>query len=205
MGRTVTDNCYQNDDPSLLAQAGVATYPRSDAFCHLAPPWSSGTQVKFMAVYPLPWGIQTSAIYQNSSGIPITAQLVVPNAAVAPPLGRNLGSCRGAETCNGNVTVDLIPPTEVFEPRLQQLDLRLFANHPARWDAEAAGRPGYLQPVQRKQRHQHEHGLRFGLAGCSADSRRPPGEDRRAVRLLTGLDRRSWGVARSHFLRPVTS
>jgi hypothetical protein len=124
MGRTVTDNCYQNDDPSLLAQAGVATYPRSDAFCHLAAPWSSGTQVKFMAVYPLPWGIQTSAIYQNSSGIPITAQLVVPNAAVAPSLGRNLGSCRGAETCNGNVTVDLIPPTEVFEPRLQQLDVR---------------------------------------------------------------------------------
>jgi hypothetical protein len=50
---------------------------------------------------------------------------VVPNAAIVPSLGRNLGSCRGAATCNGNVTVDLIAPTEVFEPRLQQLDLRL--------------------------------------------------------------------------------
>jgi flavoprotein len=54
----------------------------------------------------------------------LTAQLVVPNAAVAQSLNRNLGSCRGAVTCNANVTVDLIPPTQVFEPRLQQLDLR---------------------------------------------------------------------------------
>jgi len=124
VGRTVTDNCYQNDDPSLLGQNAVATYPRTDAFCHLAPPWSAGTQVKLMAVYPLPWNIQTSAVYQNSPGIPITAQYVVTNAAIVPSLGRNLASCRGAATCNANVTVDLIPPTVLFEPRLQQLDLR---------------------------------------------------------------------------------
>jgi hypothetical protein len=124
VGRTVTDSCYQNDDPSLSAQGAVATYPRSEAFCHLVPPWSAGTQVKFMAVYPLPWGVQTSAIYQNSPGIPITAQLVVNNAAIVPSLGRNLGSCRGAATCNANVTVDLVPPTTLFEPRLQQVDLR---------------------------------------------------------------------------------
>jgi hypothetical protein len=124
VGRTVTDNCYQNDDPSLLGQNAVATYPRTDAFCHLAPPWSAGTQVKLMAVYPLPWDIQTSAIYQNSPGIPITAQYVVSNAAIGPSLGRDLASCRGAATCNANVTVDLIPPTAMFEPRLQQLDLR---------------------------------------------------------------------------------
>ena len=124
VGRTVTDNCYQNDDPSLLGQNAVATYPRTDAFCHLAPPWSAGTQVKLMAVYPLPWNIQTSAVYQNSPGIPITAQYVVTNAAIVPSLGRNLASCRGAATCNANVTVDLIPPAVLYEPRLQQLDLR---------------------------------------------------------------------------------
>ena len=124
VGRTVTDNCYQNPDPSLFGQNAVATYPRTDAFCHLAPPWSAGTQVKLMAVYPLPWNIQTSAVYQNSTGIPITAQYVVTNAAIVPSLGRNLASCRGAATCNANVTVDLIPPTVLFEPRLQQLDLR---------------------------------------------------------------------------------
>ena len=124
VGRTVTDNCYQNDDPSLLGQLAIATYPRTEEFCHLAPPWSAGTQVKLMAVYPLPWDIQTSAIYQNSPGIPLTAQYVVSNAAVVQSLGRNLGSCRGAATCNANVTVDLIPPTVLYEPRLQQLDLR---------------------------------------------------------------------------------
>jgi len=131
-GRTTTDNCYQNGDPSLTAQVfpGVLVLPatstiaRSTAFCDVAPPWSQSTQVKFMAVYPLPWHIQTSAIYQNSSGIPITASYVATNAEVLPSLGRNLGSCRGAATCNGNVTVELIPPNSVFEPRLQQVDLR---------------------------------------------------------------------------------
>ncbi|MBI4885616.1 MAG: TonB-dependent receptor [Acidobacteria bacterium] len=124
LGRTVTDNCYQNDDPSVLGQNALATYPRTEAFCHLAPPWSAGAQIKLIAVYPLPWSIQTSAIYQNSPGIPLTAQYVASNAAIVPSLGRNLGSCRGAATCNGNITVDLIPPTVLFEPRLQQLDLR---------------------------------------------------------------------------------
>ena len=132
-GRTSTDNCYQNGDPSLTAQVfpGVlglpttSTISRSSAFCDVAPPWSQSTQVKFMAVYPLPWHIQTSAIYQNSAGIPITASYVASNAEIASSLGRNLGSCRGAATCNGNGTVELIPPNSVFEPRLQQVDLRL--------------------------------------------------------------------------------
>jgi hypothetical protein len=130
VGRTVTDNCYQNSDASVAAQGAtpgttaVVTYPRSDAYCHVAPPWSQATQVKFMAVYPLPWGIQTSAIYQNGPGIPIMASYVATNAEILPSLGRNLGSCRGAATCNGTVTVDLIPPNTIFEPRLQQVDLR---------------------------------------------------------------------------------
>jgi Carboxypeptidase regulatory-like domain len=132
MGRTTTNNCYQNGDPSLTAQVfpGVLVLPaastvsRSEAFCDVSPPWSQATQVKFMAVYPLPWHIQTSAIYQNSSGIPITASYVATNAEMFPSLGRNLGSCRGAATCTANLTVELIPPNSVFEPRLQQVDLR---------------------------------------------------------------------------------
>ena len=136
VGRTVTDTCYQNNDASLQAQDATtttaaptiappaSTAPRLPAFCHVAPPWSQGTQVKFMAVYPLPWDIQTSAIYQNSSGIPIAASYVATNAELLPSLGRNLGSCRGAATCNGTVSVDLIPPNTIFEPRLQQVDLR---------------------------------------------------------------------------------
>jgi Carboxypeptidase regulatory-like domain len=132
VGRTATDNCYQNSDPSLIAQSfpqvlglpAASSVPRLDAYCNSAPPWSQSTQLKFMAVYPLPWHIQTSAIYQNSPGIPITASYVATNAEILPSLGRNLGSCRGAATCNGNVTVELIPANSVFEPRLQQVDLR---------------------------------------------------------------------------------
>ena len=133
IGRTVTDNCYINDDPSLTAQVfpGVQVLPatslqsKTSQFCHVAPPWSQGTQVKFMLVYPMPWGIQTSAIYQNSSGIPITSSYVATNAEIRPSLGRDLGSCRGATTCAATATVELLPPNSVFEPRLQQLDLRL--------------------------------------------------------------------------------
>ncbi len=114
VGRTVTDNCFVVDSPEQAREG----------FCHNAAPWSQGTQVKFMAVYPLPWDIQTSAIYQNSAGIPITATYTATNAQIAPSLGRNLGSCRGAATCNGNLTVELIPLNTVFEPRLQQIDVR---------------------------------------------------------------------------------
>ena len=47
------------------------------------------------------------------------------NAAIAPALGRNLSDCAaGAATCNANRTIDLIPPSSLFEPRLQQVDLR---------------------------------------------------------------------------------
>ena len=139
MGRTVTDNCFLNDNASLNnptptgaglvflnvpALPTTSLVPRNAQFCHVAPPRSSGTQVKLMAVYPLPWSVQTSAIYQNSPGIPITASYVVNNAAIVPSLGRNLGSCRGTAVCNANVTVELIPANTFFEPRLQQLDLR---------------------------------------------------------------------------------
>ncbi len=114
MGRTVTDNCLVVDSPQDA---------RPD-FCKVVPPWSAASQAKFMVVYPLPWDIQTSAIYQNSAGIPITAAYVVPNAQIAPSLGRNLSACGAAATCNANVTIPLIPTGAVFGPRLQQLDLR---------------------------------------------------------------------------------
>ena len=115
VGRTVTDECFVVDSPQQAREG----------FCEIVPPWAAGTQIKFAAVYPLPWGLQTSAIYQNIPGIPITASYVVSNAQVASSLGRNLGSCRGAATCAGTLTIELIPPNTLFEDRLQQVDLRL--------------------------------------------------------------------------------
>lgn len=114
-GRTVTDTCFLVDSPQQ-------TRP---GFCTVSPPWSSGTQVKFLVVYPLPWSLQTSAVYQNVPGIPITASYVATNAQIAPSLGRNLGACRGAATCNATATIDLIPPNTVFEDRFQQVDFRV--------------------------------------------------------------------------------
>ncbi len=120
VGRTVTDDCLVVDSPATVQSDAT----RPAGYCRVTPPWSASTQVKFLVVYPLPWDIQTSAIYQNSAGIPITAGLVVNNAAIAPSLGRNLAACRGAAVCNATNTVALIAPQTMFEPRLQQVDLR---------------------------------------------------------------------------------
>jgi hypothetical protein len=134
IGRTVTDNCFAMNDPELLPGVGINAFPGSSttalppripAFCHVSPPWSAGTQVKFLVVYPLPFGLQTSATYQNIAGIPITAIDPVNNAQIAPALGRNVGSCRGVAPCNANVNIDLVPPNSLYEDRLQQLDIRI--------------------------------------------------------------------------------
>jgi hypothetical protein len=135
VGRTVTDNCYANDNPSLTSPgflnvvglpAGTLV-PRTSEFCKVTPPWSSGTQVKFLAVYPLPWDIETSAIFQNSPGVPITASYVVTNAMVRNAIGRNLAACpsQATATCVATVRTELIPPNTMFEPRLTQVDVRL--------------------------------------------------------------------------------
>ncbi len=116
IGRMVTDNCVVVDTPQD-ARPG---------FCRTAKPWGAATDVKFLVVYPLPYDIQTSAVYQNSAGIPITASYVVANAAIAPSLQRNLSDCAiGVAVCNANRTIALIPDNSMFEPRAQQLDLRV--------------------------------------------------------------------------------
>jgi hypothetical protein len=109
VGRTVTDNCFVVDSPQQARPQ----------FCHVSPPWSAGTQVKFLVVYPLPWDLQTSATYQNIPGIPITASYPASSAQIAPSLGRSLSAGPTA-----TATIDLIPPGTLYEDRLQQVDLR---------------------------------------------------------------------------------
>jgi hypothetical protein len=127
-GRTVTDNCYQNNLPNITAQGYVVGTPRTDAFCHITLPWSASTQVKLSGTYPLPLDFQVSALYQNLAGTPLAASYVATNAQVVSTLGRNLSSCRDQVPCNGTVTINVIPPGSMFEDRLQQLDLRLTKN-----------------------------------------------------------------------------
>jgi len=126
-GRTVSDNCFQNSDPSLFAQGGstTSTTPRTQDFCHTVLPFEGQTQFKFSGAYPLPWDFQASATYQNLPGIPISSTYVASNAVIRPSLGRNLGQCGASATCNGTVVIDLMPQNTQFEDRITQVDFRL--------------------------------------------------------------------------------
>ncbi len=129
VGRTTTDNCSVVDSPgepvSGSGTAGFAFPPTArPGYCKVTPPWSTGTQAKFLVVYPMPWDLQASVIYQNFAGIQTGADIVVSNAQIRPSLGRNLAACGTAATCNSNVTFDLVPLLTMFEPRVQQVDLR---------------------------------------------------------------------------------
>jgi hypothetical protein len=113
-GQTVVDNCPTPDVPTT-------------PFCKTTNPWKGQTDIKVSAVYPLPWwGIATSATYQNLPGRDQTATVSVPNSQIAPALGRNLSSCpTPTGACAASVTVPLVAPTTLFEPRGNQLDIRL--------------------------------------------------------------------------------
>ena len=126
VGRTVEDACVTVDYPQnaetgyglsvLGATPGIAGV--NPGYCRVSRPLSAATQVKFMVVYPLPWNLQTSAVYQNIPGMPINTTYLATNAEIRPSLGRNLVG-------RNNVVIDLVPPNTIFEPRLQQVDLRL--------------------------------------------------------------------------------
>ena len=80
------------------------------------------TDVKLSGLYPLPWwGIAFSATFQSIPGPPIVATAVVPNAQIAPSLGRDLGA-----GVNGTATVQLVAPGTVYGDRLNQFDIRVM-------------------------------------------------------------------------------
>jgi carboxypeptidase family protein len=131
IGRTVTDTCDFNTLPQVLpnfiGEAAVSTTvltPRTSEFCHIARPWTSATGLKLVAIYPLPWDFQFSALYFDKPGIPVVASRAYTNAEIRSSLGRDLGQCRGAATCNANVVVNMVPQDTEFEKRLRQMDVR---------------------------------------------------------------------------------
>ena len=109
-GRTETDNC------EILAQvpeAGLLGAP----YCRQVTNFL--TDVKLQGAYTVPVvDVQVGASYRSSAGPPIAANVVVPNSAVQPSLGRPLSG--GA----ANVTVNLMAPGTLYGDRLNQLDLR---------------------------------------------------------------------------------
>jgi hypothetical protein len=90
-------------------------------FCDVAPPFQP--RFKLNGVYPLPWDMQVSGVFQSNPGVPITASFVATNAQVQGTLGRPLS---GSAT---TVTIaNIFLPQTVFEGRINQLDARLTKN-----------------------------------------------------------------------------
>ena len=106
-GKTTTDNCEivaKVDNPSPL-------------YCHVETPLQPN--VKALAAYTIPRiAVQVSGTFQSLPGAQLSANLVVPNAAIAPSLGRNLSG-------GVNTTVNIIQPGTLYGERLNQMDLRV--------------------------------------------------------------------------------
>ena len=137
IGRRLVDDCFLNDVPQvtgIVAQAGAGgasdVGPRDPRYCSNAaqPLWSGiGSQVKLQAVYPLPYDFLIAGTYKHLPGIPIGGEVVYANDLIAPSLGRNLSSC-GTLTgpCGDNSEIVVTVPGELYDTRLNQVDLRLM-------------------------------------------------------------------------------
>jgi hypothetical protein len=123
-GKTLTDNCDivarypEVVVPSPAGQGVVLTSgpSTSTAFCRVETPFLN--QLKLLGSYSLPWGIRTSATFQNFPGSQLAALAVFTSAQVAPSLGRPLSAA-------STVTVDVLGPAALYQNRLNQLDLRI--------------------------------------------------------------------------------
>jgi hypothetical protein len=128
-GQTVADNCeVRTRLPELtttimgLSTLGSgltsSTVSPVSPHCHVA----SGLQTQFrgLATYQVPHiGVQVAATVQSKPGAMLAANYVVPNAAVAPSLGRDLSGNAP------NVTVNLLEPGTRSGDRINQLDVRV--------------------------------------------------------------------------------
>lgn len=126
-GSTTWDTCYANDRPDLLPEGRSTADPRTAGYCHNSTGWSGGTQFKALVVMPLAWGIQLSANYQHKAPISLPASASVSNSEIAPSLRRDLSACgsRTGAACTARPIVTVVlPDTNYFEPRFNQLDLR---------------------------------------------------------------------------------
>jgi hypothetical protein len=73
---------------------------------------------KANVIYPMLFGFQAAATYQNLSGIQVLANNTFRNAAIAPALGQNLSS-----GSSGYATIPVLEPNTVFEDHLKQMAL----------------------------------------------------------------------------------
>ena len=127
-GQTVADNCDVRARLPELSTAvmGTAAFGpglSNSAVTPLSPYCHVGfgllTQFRGLSSYLFPKvDVQLSATFQSKPGPMLTANYTVPNAVVAPSLGRNLSGDAA------NVTVNLVEPGTMYGDRVNQLDLR---------------------------------------------------------------------------------
>jgi hypothetical protein len=114
-----------NTTSGFVGSAATIASPHQQAFCSIQPPYQ--TNVKFAALYPLPWwGLQTSATFQSYPGKPLDPSYQVTSAAIAPSLGRPLSAGP-----NSTLLVDLEPPSTLFSGRINQTNVRVEKSFPA--------------------------------------------------------------------------
>ena len=108
------------------APSGIwAQFSRSAEFCDVDTPFL--TQVKLAGVYPLPWGLKTSATFQSirypqeftGAFGGILAARSFTAAEIQPSLGRPLAG--GIPS----VTLQMVPPNSLFGDRIYQIDWRI--------------------------------------------------------------------------------
>jgi hypothetical protein len=130
-GKSLFDNCdvvgIVNNPGGTASFTGaigggigsLAPVSPSTRFCHQESPWL--TQVKLVAVYPLPWwSIQASLTFESTAPLELAANYTATSAQILPSLGRSLSS--GA---NGTVTIPLYAPGTVYGDRKNQANIRV--------------------------------------------------------------------------------
>lgn len=131
-GRIMTDDCEIVAKLPEIYMPGMGTLPGSGAqlsqqFCHQETPFL--TQIKGLATYTIPKvAVQVSGTFQSKKMVgannpsiasqSLAANWVVPNAAIAPSLGRSLAG--GAAV----TSVNLVKPGTMYGDRMNQIDLR---------------------------------------------------------------------------------
>jgi Carboxypeptidase regulatory-like domain len=140
------DTCnapLQSAVPGITALAYTVLQVDSpeNVFCDQKFPFRP--DVKLLASHTLPWDVSISGTYQFSRGVQnpfypsVRADWPIPNATIAPALGRNL-----ATGATGTKTVNVIEPGTVYgSENLNQIDLRAskrfkFARYVFRIDAD---------------------------------------------------------------------
>ena len=128
-GQTVADNCAARARLPELATTTVGTSTfgaglNGSAVTPVSPYCRAAygvlTQFRGLVSYMVPkLDVQLAATFQSQPGPLLAANYAMPNAIVAPSLGRNLAGDAA------NVTVNLVAPGTMYGDRINELDVRV--------------------------------------------------------------------------------